>query len=124
MSSALVDLGKDPYLLRCDPFVNTYMSTVTYPKLTATEAMLTVAGDVITAASKVKGVVMDAEFTTRLGLSDALEAMPRSCLQRSGYALKTLLSASPQVVQGGIPSLDAMANACRSSLKRSALLTY
>jgi hypothetical protein len=39
VSSALVQNGEDPYLLRCDPFPDALMSTERYPRLTATEAM-------------------------------------------------------------------------------------
>ena len=63
VSSGLVRLGKDPYLLRCDPFPDSLMGTALYPKLTATEAMLSVAGDVVSAAVKVKALLVDAEFT-------------------------------------------------------------
>ena len=38
VSSGLVTLGEDPYLLRCAPFIDELMSTERYPKLTATEA--------------------------------------------------------------------------------------
>ncbi len=34
VSSALVHLGKDPCLLRCDPFPDELMSTEPYPRLT------------------------------------------------------------------------------------------
>lgn len=68
VSSALVQPDGDPYLLRCDPFPDSLMSTPLYPKLTATEAMLTVAGDTVVAGASVKAVLVDAEFTTRLGL--------------------------------------------------------
>jgi len=68
LSSALVRPDKDPYLLRCDPFLDELMSTPLYPKLNPTEAMLTVAGDAFVAGVTIKAVLVDAEFTTRLGL--------------------------------------------------------
>jgi len=68
VSSALVQPDGTPYLLRCDPFLDELMSTPLYPKLTPTEAMLTVAGDTIVAGASVKAVLVDAEFTSRLGL--------------------------------------------------------
>jgi hypothetical protein len=68
VSSALVTLGKDPYLLRCDPFADERMSTACYPRLMATEAMLTVAGDVVSADMDVKAPLVDAQFTTSIGL--------------------------------------------------------
>jgi hypothetical protein len=81
VSSALVQLDEDPYLLRCDPFPNELMSTERYPKLTATEAMLTVAGDVVSARVKVKALLVDAEFTTRLGLR-SLKQLPLAFVGR------------------------------------------
>lgn len=81
VSSALVQLGEDPYLLRCDPFPDELMSTERYPKLTATEAMLTVASDVVSARVKVKALPVDAEFTTRLGLR-SLKQLPLAFVGR------------------------------------------
>ena len=81
VSSALVQPGEDPYLLRCDPFPDELMSTEIYPKLTATEAMLNVAGDVVSAGIKVKALLVDAEFTTRLGLR-SLKALPLAFVGR------------------------------------------
>jgi hypothetical protein len=81
VSSALVQSGEDPYLLRCDPFPDELMSTELYPRLTATEAMLTVAGDVVGAGVKVKALLVDAEFTTRLGLR-SLKVLPLAFVGR------------------------------------------
>ena len=81
VSSGLVRLSKDPYLLRSDPFPDALMSTELYPKLTATEAMLTVAGDVVSAGVKVKALLVDAEFTTRLGLR-SLKQLPLAFVGR------------------------------------------
>jgi len=58
--------GEDPIFL-ATRFPDQPMSTELYPRLTATEAMLTVAGDVV-AGVKVEAPLVDAEFTTRLGL--------------------------------------------------------
>lgn len=92
VSSGLVTLGEDPYLLRCDPFIDELMSTERYPKLTATEAMLTVAGDVVSAGVKVKALLVDAEFTTRLGLR-SLKALPLAFVGRFRNNAKVLFEA-------------------------------
>jgi hypothetical protein len=92
VSSGLVTLGEDPYLLRCDPFIDELMSTERYPKLTATEAMLTVAGDVVSAGVKVKALLVDAEFTTRLGLR-SLKALPLAFVGRFRSNAKVLFEA-------------------------------
>lgn len=81
VSSALVQPDRDPYVLRCDPLLDALMSTPLYPKLTATEAMLTVAGDALLAGAKVKAVLVDAEFTTRLGLR-SLKHLPLPLIGR------------------------------------------
>ena len=81
VSSGLVQPGKDPYLLRCDPFPDNLMSTELYPSITATEAMLSVAGDVVTAGIKVSALLVDAEFTTRLGLR-SLKHLPLAFVGR------------------------------------------
>lgn len=92
VSSALVQPDADPYLLRCDPFPDKRMSTPVYPKLTATEAMLTVAGDVTIAGVKVKAVLVDAEFTTRLGLR-SLKHLPLAFVGRFRTNAKVLFEA-------------------------------
>ena len=92
VSSGLVQLGADPYLLRCDPFPNEQMSTEAYPRLTATEAMLSVAGDVVAAGVKVKALLVDAEFTTRLGLR-SLKALPLAFVGRFSSNAKVMFEA-------------------------------
>ncbi len=92
VSSALVQLGEDPYLLRCDPFPDALMSTERYPRLTATEAMLTVAGDVVSAGVKVKALLVDAEFTTRLGLR-SLKQLPLAFVGRFRSNAKVMFEA-------------------------------
>ena len=92
VSSGLVGLGKDPYLLRCDPFPDERMSTLSYPKLTATEAMLSVAGDVVSAGIGVKALLVDAQFTTRLGLR-SLKALPLAFVGRFRSNAKVLFEA-------------------------------
>ena len=92
VSSALVRLGEDPYLLRCDPFPDELMSTELYPRLTATEAMLSVAGDVVAAGVKVKALLVDAEFTTRLGLR-SLKALPLAFVGRFRTNAKVMFEA-------------------------------
>jgi len=92
VSSALVQLGEDPYLLRCDPFIDELMSTERYPKLTATEAMLNGAGDVVSAGVKVKALLVDAEFTTRLGLR-SLKQLPLAFVGRFRNNAKVMFEA-------------------------------
>jgi hypothetical protein len=92
VSSALVQLSEDPYLLRCDPFPDALMSTEQYPRLTATEAMLDVAGDVVAAGVKVKALLVDAEFTTRLGLR-SLKALPLAFVGRFRANAKVMFEA-------------------------------
>ncbi len=92
VSSGLVRLGEDPYLLRCDPFIDELMSTERYRRLTATEAMLTVAGDVVSAGVKVKALLVDAEFTTRLGLR-SLKALPLAFVGRFRSNAKVMFEA-------------------------------
>lgn len=65
-SSALVAPGEDPYLLRCDPFPDARMATGQYPKLTPSEALLTIAGDLVVAGYKPTGILADAPFSSRL----------------------------------------------------------
>ncbi len=92
VSSGLVRLGEDPYLLRCDPFPDELMSTERYPRLTATEAMLNVAGDVVAAGVKVKALLVDAEFTTRLGLR-SLKQLPLAFVGRFRSNAKVMFEA-------------------------------
>jgi hypothetical protein len=92
VSSGLVRPGIDPYLLRCDPFPDALMSTERYPRLTATEAMLTVAGDVMSAGVKVKALLVDAEFTTRLGLR-SLKQLPLAFVGRFRANAKVMFEA-------------------------------
>jgi len=92
VSSGLVTLGEDPYLLRCDPFIDELMSTKCYPRITASEAMLTVAGDVVSAGVKLKALLVDAEFTTRLGLR-SLKALSLAFVGRFRSNAKVLFEA-------------------------------
>jgi hypothetical protein len=68
------------------------MSTERYPRLTATEAMLNVAGDVVSAGVKVKALLVDAEFTTRLGLR-SLKALPLAFVGRFRSNAKVMFEA-------------------------------
>lgn len=68
VSSALVFQNQDPLPLQLTPFPCERMATATYPKLSATEGLLTVAGDVVTDGYEAKAAVFDAQFSTRLGL--------------------------------------------------------
>lgn len=65
-SSALVAFGQDPYLLSCDPYLSERMATHTYPKLTPSEALLNVAGDVLTAGYRPAALLADAQFSSCL----------------------------------------------------------
>ena len=68
-TSALVFTeGQDPYMLRADAAPTERMATKDYPYLSASEAMLNVVGDVLLSGYKVRGVVIDAEFTSKLTL--------------------------------------------------------
>lgn len=68
-TSALVFTdGQDPYLLRADAAPTKRMATAAQPYLTASEAMLNVVGDVLVSGYELKGVVVDAEFTSKLTL--------------------------------------------------------
>lgn len=98
VSSALVQPGEDPYLLRCDSFIDALMSTERYPRLTATEAVLNVAGDVVAAGMKVKALLVDAEFTTRLGLR-SLKALPLAFVGRFRSNAKVLFEAQKTPVR-------------------------
>ena len=61
--------------LQLAPFPTEQMATPTYPRLSATEGMLNIVGDVIEAGYEVKAAVFDAQFSTRLGLR-SLKFMP------------------------------------------------
>lgn len=80
-SCALVFKDEDPYLLRTDPFLDAVMSSEPYPALTPTEAMLTVVGDVVVAGYELKGVLCDAQFTSRLALR-SLQHLPVGLIGR------------------------------------------
>lgn len=68
-TSALVfSEGQDPYMLRADPAPSERMASEDYPYLTASEAMLNIVGDVLLSGYNLKGVVVDAEFTSKLTL--------------------------------------------------------
>lgn len=67
-SSLVYPDGTDPYLLRADAAPSQRMATEAYPYLSPAEAMLNVTGDVLVAGYDLKGVVVDAEFTTKLSL--------------------------------------------------------
>jgi hypothetical protein len=92
VSSGLVQPGEDPYLLCCDPFPDELMATKLYPRVTATEAMLTVAGDVVSAGVALKALLVDAEFTTRLGLR-SLKALPLAFVGRFRTNAKVMFEA-------------------------------
>ena len=68
------------------------MNTERYPKLTATEAMLTVAGDIVSAGIKVKALLVDAEFTTHLGLR-SLKQLPLAFVGRFRTNAKVMFEA-------------------------------
>jgi len=69
LSSALVfPEGQDPYVLRLDAAPTKRMATEENPYQTASEAMLSVTGDVLVSGYELKGVLVDAEFTSKLTL--------------------------------------------------------
>lgn len=69
LSSGLVySDGRDPYLLALEGTVSRRHASEQYPYLSASEAMLGIAGDVASTGYALKGVVVDAEFITRLSL--------------------------------------------------------
>lgn len=59
---------QDPYLLRADAAPSARMASQAYPYLTASEAMLNVVGDVLVSGYRLQGVLVDAEFTSKLTL--------------------------------------------------------
>jgi hypothetical protein len=68
-TSALVFAdGQDPMVLRADAAPSERMATADYPYLTAGEAMMNVVGDVLLSGYEPKGVLVDAEFTSKLTL--------------------------------------------------------
>ncbi len=68
-TSALVfTRGQDPTMFRAAAAPSERIATKDYPYLTASEAMLNVVGDVLLSGYELKGVVVDAEFTSKLGL--------------------------------------------------------
>lgn len=68
-TSALVYTdGQDPVVLRADAALSERMATADYPYLSASEAMMNVVGDVLLSGYELKGVVVDAEFTSKLTL--------------------------------------------------------
>lgn len=68
VSSALVAPQDDPHVLRCDPYPSGRMATKRYPKLTPSEALLNVVGDMVTAGYELAGVLADAQFCSRLSM--------------------------------------------------------
>ena len=91
-SSALVALGADPFVLRCDPFLNARMSTRAYPKLTPSEALLNIVGDVVTSAYEMAGVLADAQFCSRLTMR-SLKAMGMPFVMRFRRSSKVVFDA-------------------------------
>jgi hypothetical protein len=68
-TSALVFTGgQDPMVLRADAAPSERMATEDYPYLTASEAMMNVTGDVLLSGYELKGMLVDAEFTSKLTL--------------------------------------------------------
>lgn len=74
LSSGLVySDGRDPYLLGLEGTVSRRHASALYPYLSASETLLGVAGDVAATEYELKGVVVDAEFITRLSLRSLLQ---------------------------------------------------
>ena len=69
LTSSIVFSDRDEaYPLRADASLSRRMATKDYPYLNPSEAMLNVVGDVLLAGYEAKGVVVDAEFTSKLVL--------------------------------------------------------
>lgn len=69
LSSAVVYTdGRDPYVLSLQAAVTEVHASDIYPYLNGSEAMLSVAGEASLTDYELKGVVVDAEFTTKLSL--------------------------------------------------------
>lgn len=69
LSSGLVySDGRDPYMLELRGTVSRTHGSDIYPYLSASEAMIGVASEVAATGYELKGVVVDAEFTTKLSL--------------------------------------------------------
>lgn len=86
VSSALVFPDQDPFPLQLAPFPTPQMATSLYPRLSATEGMLTIVGDVMEAGYKVEAVVFDAQFTPSF-----LPIMARNGLRKLGVKFTTRL---------------------------------
>lgn len=68
-TSALVfTAGQDPVVLRADAAPSERMATADYPYLSASEAMMNVVGEVLLSGYELRGVLVDAEFTSKLTL--------------------------------------------------------
>lgn len=68
-TSSLVFIdGQDPYMLRADAAPSRRMATANYPYLTPSEALLNVVGDGLLSGYELTGVLVDAEFTSKLTL--------------------------------------------------------
>lgn len=91
-SSALVAPGEDPFVLRCDPFPDARMATRTYPKLTPSEALLNITGDLVVAGYELAAVLADAQFCGRLTLR-TLKAMRVPFVMRFRTNAKVLFEA-------------------------------
>lgn len=69
LTSALVFTdGRDPYALAAEAAPTQRMASEDHPYLTASEAMMNVVGDVLLSGYEAKGVLVDAEFTSKLTL--------------------------------------------------------
>lgn len=66
LSSALTFEDADAYPLQLAPFISKVMATEVYPRMNASEALLGIVGDVLEAGYQLRGVVFDAQFSTRL----------------------------------------------------------
>lgn len=88
LTSALVfPDGCDPYALVAKAAPTRRMADEDHPYLTASEAMLTAVGDVLISGYEAKGVLVDAEFTSKLTLR-SLPHFPGGIIGRFGSRTK------------------------------------
>jgi len=73
LSSALVYPEQDAYALSAEPWLSEMMATTDYPYQTASEGLINLVDKVKTQGYKPKGVLVDAEFTSRKTLKALAE---------------------------------------------------
>jgi hypothetical protein len=126
LTSALVfPDGHDPYALEAEAAPTQRMADADYPYLTASEAMMNAVGNVLISGYNAKGVLVDAEFTSKLTLR-SLPHFPVGIIGRFSSRIKVryqgeelsgkaLAERFPPGKAGTTASLDAMPSASLSS---------